>query len=623
MANGDGTTTAAPATLPPPPAPAQTDQTDLPPKVGQSFMERAGGVLSTLMKNRGGDTSALDARLKQHYQQRYDEAKMHQQHMQTYATVLAKGVDPATGKPLTPEQVQQYENWYNTEKAAFTKSGGVDKDSKGLIQRGVGIVEHAIGKGRELQKQGQQGQGGLPAPPQPTQAQQPQTQAQSQLPPPPAAMIQQELASQTALSDYQKKSDIDTAAKIKEEQAKPSAFKTLQQRVKGTDLPAGTTTIDGKVPDPNEDYTLYATGNQAEPYVAGPSGQSAADSTTHTMNLMDPNGTPETVFREGDRVFKHGPNGERIPIEGTLIPYQRGMLTTESDREVMGMDANGNPERYILRTKRTPVIPGMNAPGSASSGGGAAAPASGAPKAKTGASGGTGSAASSGGRGQVFPTGVWNVLNKQATAVSEARNSLVGDNFPDSVGGLASDLKPIFTNPDSIKRVSQYLGLVNAQVENEGKNLTSQGAWSAAEWYVSLPQTVVNLQQGALRDASASLTPEEQAFVADYYRVMGTIGGMRASTGASAAEWSYNTLRSELPTPGPVTNYTEAARRLKNFVQETNVVSKRNKLITPVDTSRLDSEAAPKHGLPAPPAQNGARSLKDRIRAAAAAAQTR
>ena len=110
MANGDGTTTAAPATLPPPPAPAQTDQTDLPPKVGQSFMERAGGVLSTLMKNRGGDTSALDARLKQHYQQRYDEAKMHQQHYQNYATVLAKihqsvstqarnGIDPLTGKP--------------------------------------------------------------------------------------------------------------------------------------------------------------------------------------------------------------------------------------------------------------------------------------------------------------------------------------------------------------------------------------------------------------------------------------------------------------------------------------------------------------------------------------------
>ena len=216
MANGDGTTTAAPATLPPPPAPAQTDQTDLPPKVGQSFMERAGGVLSTLMKNRGGDTSALDARLKQHYQQRYDEAKMHQQHYQNYATVLAKQsawpreYDPATGKPLTPEQVQQYENWYNTEKAAFTKSGGVDKDSKGLIQRGVGIVEHAIGKGRELQKQGQQGQGGLPAPPQPTQAQQPQTQAQSQLPPPPAAMIQQELAEQQDLDKAQKLADINT-----------------------------------------------------------------------------------------------------------------------------------------------------------------------------------------------------------------------------------------------------------------------------------------------------------------------------------------------------------------------------------------------------------------------------
>ena len=590
-------------------------------------MERAGGVLSTLMKNRGGDTSALDHRLQQHYQQRYDEAKMHQQHMQTYATVLAKGVDPATGKPLTPEQVQQYENWYNAEKAAFTKSGGVDKDSKGLIQRGVGIVEHAIGKGRDLQKQGQQGQGGLPAPPQPTQAQQPQAQAQSQLPPPPAAMIQQDLGEQQKIDNGQREdaANIDQRKKMALEIGLTPGTRDYQEWIATGKFPT-TRTLNPKaytdasgnqfmgVPDDNGQIVNTDTGR----VVSGATPTPTADLGTHTLNLMNPDGTPETVFRRGDKVFKHGDNGEEVPIEGELIPYQRGMLTTESDREVMGMDANGNPERYVLRTKHTPVIPGVKAPGASRS----AAPSGGAPKGKAGTP--SGGPAGGGGKAQVFPTGAWTVLNKQATAVSEARNSLIGDNFPSSVGGLASDLKPIFNNPDSVKRVSQYLGLVNAQVENEGKNLTSQGAWAAAEWYTGLPQTVVNLQQGALRDASSSLTPEEQTFVADYYRVMGTIGGMRASTGASAAQWSYNTLRSELPTPGPVTNYSEATRRLKNFVQETNVVSKRNKLTAPVDISTLDSSfgsGSAKGGLPAPPAQKGAKSLKDRIRAAAAAAQ--
>ena len=91
----------------------------------------------------------------------------------------------------------------------------------------------------------------------------------------------------------------------------------------------------------------------------------------------------------------------------------------------------------------------------------------------------------------------------------------------------------MFDNPQSVKKISEYLGLVDSQIANEAKSVAGQGPSAAIEWYIALPQTVIGLQQGALADASRGLNPEEQRFVADYYRVLGTIGGMRAATGAS------------------------------------------------------------------------------------------
>jgi hypothetical protein len=196
----------------------------------------------------------------------------------------------------------------------------------------------------------------------------------------------------------------------------------------------------------------------------------------------------------------------------------------------------------------------------------------------------------SGGRHGI-PLRQFGPLQKQATAIDEARNSLIGDD-PQKVGGLSADLG-VFKSPQSIQRVREYLALVNAQIANEAKGITGQGPLAAAEWYVGLPQAVIGLQQGALADASKALTPPEQRFVADYYRALGTIGGMRAATGASSAQWSFNTLRSELPTPGPVTNSTEAARRIHNFVQETNIVAKRNPLLKPAATASRGSTVPP------------------------------
>jgi len=202
------------------------------------------------------------------------------------------------------------------------------------------------------------------------------------------------------------------------------------------------------------------------------------------------------------------------------------------------------------------------------------------------------SGASSGNRsmGDNIPIRAFGPLQKQSNAISEARNSLVGDT-PDKVGGLAGDLQ-IFRNPESVKRVSEYIKYVNAQMEQESKAVSGGGPVAAIEWYAGLPATVSNLQAEQLRDYSKSLDGgkedgPEHNFIANYYRLLGTWGGMRAATGASSAKWGFKNLTSEMPTPGPTTSYLEAVTRVKNMANESNVVAKNNPMVQPIDVDKL------------------------------------
>ena len=184
-----------------------------------------------------------------------------------------------------------------------------------------------------------------------------------------------------------------------------------------------------------------------------------------------------------------------------------------------------------------------------------------------------------------------NPLQKQATATDEARNSLIGDN-PNQEGGLMADLS-VYNNPESVDRIMKYLGFIENNLAGESARVNGMGPMAAAEWYFGLPTAVSNLQQQAQQELALNLKPEEQQFVTDYFRVMGTIGGMRASTGMPASRWSFQTLYNELPTPGRVNNAADAKRRIHNLIQETNVVAKRNPLSTtvPIDSDKnVDDE---------------------------------
>jgi hypothetical protein len=296
----------------------------------------------------------------------------------------------------------------------------------------------------------------------------------------------------------------------------------------------------------------------------------------HPVKVSNPDGTQIPALQDMTTGQVYGTDGKEIQ-DPTIIPTS--LMPTEHTGEMPVYNPQTNQfEQQPTHSTSRKVPPKTGGSGSSGTKAAPATPSGGkgASSGGRGASGTTPAPSATGGHG--IPARQFNILQKQATAIDEARNALVGPDPSKGISGLAADLK-VFHNPESVKRISEYLGLVNSQIANESKAVAGQGAWAAAEWYVGLPQAVIGLQQGALADASRSLTPGESKFVADYYRVLGTIGGMRAATGASSAQWSYNTLRGELPTPGPVTNYKEAAQRLNNFIQETNVVAKRNPLL--------------------------------------------
>lgn len=285
-------------------------------------------------------------------------------------------------------------------------------------------------------------------------------------------------------------------------------------------------------------------------------------------------------------VLENG-QGEKQYIPSTVKPDSETDRTAE--QPVYNPKTGKFEEFKVHSTSRThKVTPGAS---KGKDGGKAPTDSTGKPTGQPGASKGPfGTTSGNRSMGDNIPIRAFGPLQKQSNAISEARNSLVGDT-PDKIGGLAGDLQ-IFRNPESVKRVSEYIKYVNSQMEQESKAVSGGGPVAAIEWYAGLPATVSNLQAKQLRDYSKSLDGgkedgPEHNFIANYYRLLGTWGGMRAATGASAAKWGFKNLTSEMPTPGPTTSYLEAVTRVKNMANESNVVSKNNPMVAPIDVEKL------------------------------------
>jgi hypothetical protein len=210
-------------TLPPPPSPTSVPD-QMPSSIPRSPKEKifgvAEGVLEAATK---GQPTPLQQHLQEHYQRRYDEAKMYHDQVVQYGSVLATGNDPSTGQPLTDDQKRQYQNWYDAAMQSYTKAAGVDKQSKGALQKNATILQHVIKNGGK----GGATQGGLPSPPQPSaQGGQPAQGGGSGLPAPPPpspALIQSEMDDNRKVSVANREEEFKSQQKIREEQAKAEA----------------------------------------------------------------------------------------------------------------------------------------------------------------------------------------------------------------------------------------------------------------------------------------------------------------------------------------------------------------------------------------------------------------
>ncbi len=293
------------------------------------------------------------------------------------------------------------------------------------------------------------------------------------------------------------------------------------------------------------------------------------------------------------------PHGIYSPIAGENVGIDhdeegRPILTgvrvgSDSTRERTSEQIVYNPETHQFQTFATHGSSSTPQPPKAPSGDGTKPTLKTREKASPGSNTGQGGVSKAGSKtaggrslGGLIPRAAFGGLQKQSNAITEARNSLIGDD-PSKTGGIAGDID-IFKNPESVDRVGKYIKYVNSQLEEQGRMASAMGPMAAAEWYLGLPGAISNLQQEKIADYANKLDggqqdgPEHQ-FVADYYRLLGTWGGMRAATGASAARWSFRNLISEMPTPGPVTTYADAQRRVINMANESNVVAKNNPMV--------------------------------------------
>src|SRR5215469_13053743 len=106
------------------------------------------------------DESSMGRTLAQHYGDRLAQARRHYENAQTYGNVLGSGeidpatgeptgIDPQTGKPLTPKQRAQYKQMAEGAWADYQKIAGTSKEVKQALQQKKGLFDLLVTKGHK------------------------------------------------------------------------------------------------------------------------------------------------------------------------------------------------------------------------------------------------------------------------------------------------------------------------------------------------------------------------------------------------------------------------------------------------------------------------------------------
>lgn len=287
---------------------------------------------------------------------------------------------------------------------------------------------------------------------------------------------------------------------------------------------------------------------------------------------------------------------ETAPDQYTSMGTQVAPTSTTTER-VVGVDANNNPiiapmtsTRHGVTTAPTglpPLSPGaqMNSIHNPPTGN---API---PTSHTPASAPSSHLRSLPG---VIPLGQANSLRQRNTALNGTTTALENAIKPDSDSGKSYlDLfKP--ENSKERSKVADFIRLNDSIAEGDYSNRAGEGDISSIlSFSTGLPSMVASAKNSALTSSYEALKKDPAAMkaVADYYNLIGQIGGMRKATGANASQWAFSNLKQEVPSPLIDSSYEGVLNKMHNLANEVNSNAQPNLQARPFDMNLLQPKS--------------------------------
>jgi hypothetical protein len=605
------------------PPPAADDMATQVPDVPRTGMEKVGGFVSAATGRlgrgtvTGGDDSRnsnlLDDAIQKHHQQRLDEARMHRQNYQTYASALATGTDPQTGEPLSPEKQQQYQTWKDASWAAYTKLAGVTKETKAALQKQGAIVDTIIQHGQQS-RQGQGGGGapsatgaggvaaggggggnaspaGLTPPPAPPGA----------APPGPsgadaaainAPAVRQGITDNREFNLYKRQQDLLHQHKMEEQKALQTAKGQSGPRPRPQPFDA-VSMLDAR--------KVVALGG--EPYLDEKGRPIDIENLPDNMALkgawvrnddgkwdkvyttISPNQRTVTV---GNETFAVSPMDiSKLNNQAVGADLGQHITPKSGTHQAVAIGPDGKPTVNTLTSTSTPTTPGV----SGRSGGGGKNPRPSSPTpppagatAKPSAAGssrgsavGSGTAApggsgngGSGGAIRGLPPGTYNQMLQRVTPPRLAATQLFGDPATPSFKPLAA-YGAILDDPASRDRVASAWNLIRDHMDKAGADEHSGDLVTLMRNYAGIPGAVAESEAEKMTSTLDALKPREAEMLNRLFSTYGTIIGLRSLTKGSAAKFSAKNMEQEVPVPSMnVRNSRQFYDKLQTLAEEVN-----------------------------------------------------
>jgi hypothetical protein len=526
-----------------PPQQQQTPALDAPPQLSDirpDWKERVATGFDKLAQRFTGEPTALEHEMQIRHQQRLDEARMYQQNAATYATALhiinTTGKNPETGEPATDADREKYQHLFDTSYGAYAKIAGVSKRAKDSLGRSKALVDQIIKSGP--------GAAGADVAGQPTPGASPTNSGSPGVPPPPQLDPQEEaLALPAVRQDIAETQKIHNAGRessaqlaSREESAKRAGLqpgtRDFQEFVATGKFPTGSH-LQAKMVETADGQTMPANYDPATGQYSDQQGRlldvkreiTSASLNAKRFTYIGPSGEPLIGQQVGNQFLDQ--EGKPLPPDTQV--YQRGAVPTETLRQVITYDAQGNPQINTLETMRTPV---------AASGGGKASQ----PRIPTPPKG-----RDMAGQPLGMSSGMQSKQVQRVTSVREANTQLFGDPSNPDLRGLDS-FASLADDPESKERLGKALRLTFDGLAEDEKQHGSLTALIQA--YAGVPQALAAAKAQVQQSVLDDLTPEEQEAYDATISAFSSIVGLRSLTGASAAQFSVRALQQDVPVIG-------------------------------------------------------------------------